>query len=1004
MSGAPLKAVEGEGQTKWRTGEVLTILLSFAVLLIAGLCERNAVAAMAAPPEVRMTAARWFWIGVVSLLCAAVAAARGFVRQRRAWAQAENKRRREAEFFRHVLDQLEEGVAACSDSGLEVFSNRAYRRQTEYLDGWNLGNQPGGKADLIGRLLTTEPVVEEYPAHCAAAGREIVIAGRAIHDAGQRRIGAVIVLRDVTAYRNAERRCQRNETLNRQVVEAMAEAVILRNRDGEVTAHNENAARLLGHPGENLIGRKSLPPGWSIFREDGRPFLPEEYPSLETLRTGKPQLGVKTRIVAPSGESWWLAMNSVPILETSDALPSGVVTTFTDISKEKRAAEELETRQNELREAQRLAKVGSWTWRIDGDKVAWSDELFRIAGRNPREPAPAFAVHNEVFTPESMARLTAAVNRALRTGEPYELELELMRDEETRIWTVARGEAERDEAGRIIGLRGTLQDVSAWRHVESALREAKEAAEAATRSKSEFLANMSHEIRTPMNGIIGMTSILLQSPVSGEQRDCLETVRASSEALLAILNDILDFSKIEAGKLEVERVPFDLERMVEEAIDVVAESASQKGLELQFYVSGELPPAVIGDPLRLRQILLNLLSNAIKFTDRGSVTVLVEPAAEEFPDGIGIRFAVSDTGPGISPEQQRKLFRTFTQGDASTTRKHGGTGLGLSISRRLAELMGGAVGVQSLPGEGSTFWFTAKVGAMPMPLPLPLSDASLRGRRLLVVGNQPMGLLLVRQQIESLGMTMVTARNEAEACAAVEREVPEQEQFAAALVDADLSGADAIDLSRRMRARSTADLLPVVFMAAVRDQTLMTEAAGMGSTAFIVKPLRKASLTRALCRLIRRTEGAELEAPTVLQSIPAKVLLAEDNATNQKVALMMLSRLGCTTDAVGNGQDVLDLIREKRYDVILMDCQMPVLDGWATASAIRAFEDGNSRVPIIALTANSLSGDKELCLQAGMDDYLPKPISLLELHARLSKWVSPPPALPSGNPAAQSVA
>jgi two-component system sensor histidine kinase/response regulator len=985
--------------------EVAIFFAGLVALVATGLAQTMTLASLHdAGPQVRQ--AIWLsWggalVGLGFLVLAGCMRYRGMQERRKA---AENLER-EQNFFRKVLDHLDDGVLAYNDLGEIVYSNRAYQEMYESGRKWSQSGECGiACADCSGkevcpaepvalsRILAEDRILEElhvFP-EGGVARRLLSVTGKAVRDRDGKAAGAVVELRDVSRQRQAERDLRESEARYRQVVNAMPEGMLMRDRAGRVTAYNENAARMLGLEGEDLLGRTRLPDGWRLESPEGVPLPEDEYPEAVVMRTGVRRSGMLARLVCGDGRSWWLSMNSEPVRLEGDQLPVAVVTTLTDVSDKKRAAEHLERQRSDMEEAQRLARVGSWNWKADGDQVEWSKELFRIVGRDAAAGAVSYRDHASLYTAESWARLSAAVDRTMRNGEPYELELELIREDETTIWVVARGEAERDAECRIIGLRGTLQDITARRKTEQVLRDAKELAEAATRSKSEFLANMSHEIRTPMNGIVGMTSLLLQSDLTGEQRDCLETVRASSEALLGILNDVLDFSKIEAGKLEIERVPFNLERMVEDAIDVVAESAAKKGLELQFFVSGELPAVVLGDSLRLRQILLNFLSNAIKFTERGSVTVLVEPAGDEITNGLGVRFAVSDTGPGLAESEQTKLFQAFSQVDASTTRKHGGTGLGLSISKRLAELMGGKVGVQSLRGEGSTFWFTAQLALSPVPLAVPLSDKALAGKRILVVGSHPMGLLLVRQQLESLGMTMVTARNEAEALAHAEREMPEGLEFAAALVDVDLPGTDAMELIRRMRARAAAAVLPVVLLGTVRDQTLMTEAAGMGSTAYLLKPLRKATLTRALCRLIRRPDGAPLEEPQPISRIEADVLLAEDNVTNQKVATMMLNRFGCRTDVVGNGEEAIQAMRRKRYDVVLMDCQMPVMDGWATAAAIREFQAGQEdRTPIIALTANALSGDRERCLASGMDDYLAKPLSLLQLHAQLTKWAKP---------------
>ena len=992
--------------TRW---ELALVVGSLLLLVITGTAQHLMIELMAGRPAREYSAvAMWAtflgWVGPLIGLAFLGLAVWNVSRRRLERLEAEGTLAREREFIDLILDHVQEGVVACNAEGLVTYSNRAYRAMYR---GDEAQPERGAcdvgcrlcagqencpvEASPIRRVLDGERISDLTKVVTSADGKtvEVAVNGQVMLGSGGRKLGAVVTLRDVTEDRRREREIRGGEVRYRMVVSAMSEGIMLRNREGVVTAFNENALRILGIPKEGMDGKATPPEGWRMFSADGKELTREEYPSWLALRSGVARRGVELLVAPVDHPRRWVLMSSEPVLEPGELTPTAVVSTFRDITEQKEAETALAQRQTDLEEAQRLARVGSWRWEMIPDRVEWSRELFRMLGRDPNKGAVNYEEHPQLYTMESFARLDRAVQRALRTGEPYELELEAIRSDGSHFWAVGRGEAERDATGAICGLRGTLQDVTARRAAEMALREAKEAAETAARTKSDFLANMSHEIRTPMNGVVGMTSLLLQTELTGEQRDCLETVRASSEALLAILNDVLDFSKIEAGKLEIERVPFDLERTVEDAIDVVAESASQKGLEMQFYVNSELPAVVVGDSLRLRQILLNFLSNAIKFTDSGSVTVLVEPAEEQSGPGVGVRVAVSDTGRGLTEAEQATLFRSFTQVDASTTRKHGGTGLGLSISKRLAEMMGGKVGVQSLPGEGSTFWFTTMLGVSEIPLPAPLSDELLEGRRLLVAGNQPMALLLVRQQVESLGLRMVTARTEAEACAAVEREMPEDQQFSAALVDVDMAGTDPMELARQLRARSTAAVLPLVFLGTVRDQTLMTEAAGMGSTAYLMKPLRKASLTRALCRMIRRPDGAEMTALTSLGGVTADVLLAEDNLTNRKVALMMLQRLGCRTDVVANGAEALEAVRSKRYDLVLMDCQMPVMDGWAAAAAIRAGEREGTRLPIVALTANALSGDRERCMEAGMDEYLTKPLSLIQLHEQLTKWATP---------------
>ncbi len=913
----------------------------------------------------------WHWLGPLSVSLLVGWSVWHLVSQRR--------RQRREELLREALDRPEAGVLVFDGSGELVYG---HRRAREWMEGalWEV------VAALRDRLAAG---VDAWEISHAARGqdgerREFLLNGWRV-DAGRERDWTVLSLCDVS-----ERRAR--ELLFQKALDVVGEGIVVRDAAGAVQFSNAAAERWLGLNAAMIAGKAPYPAGWSLVREDGSLCDPASYPGQAALRTGQPQPAAELRVVSEAGNARWVSIATHVLPWMGGGRPQAIISTISDRSCSRRLTEELRHSQWEMEEVQRLARVGSWHWNAKEDYVFWSPELFHIAGRDPRRGAPRFAEQCELYSPESWARLNFAVDCAMETGKSYEMELEFFRGDQQRFWTVVRGEPMRDGAGKIIGLRGTLQDVTAWRVAENALRQAKDAAESATRAKSEFLANMSHEIRTPMNGIVGMTSLLLQSPLNEDQRDCLETVRASSEALLAILNDVLDFSKIEAGKLDIERVPFNLERMVEDAIDVVADLASRKRLELQFYVSGELPAVVVGDSLRLRQILLNYLSNAIKFTEHGSVTVLVESDGEIQGASLAVRFSVSDTGKGMTEAQQAKLFQSFTQVDASTTRQHGGTGLGLSISRRLAELMNGQVGVQSLPGGGSTFWFTATLGLSSIPLPAPLPFEALVDRRVLVVGDHDLSLLLVRQQLESLGMQMVTARSEAEAIAAVEKEMVPAQEFGVALIDVDMHPGPATVLARHMRARSSAALLPLLFVGSVRDQNLMTEAAGMGSAAYLRKPLRKAPLTRALCRLVRRPGGLPHEASAAdgaqqLPQLGGSILLAEDNLTNQKVAQMMLLRFGCTVQIAANGEEALSAVRARSFDVILMDCQMPVMDGWSAASAIREWERPDKRTPIIALTANALAGDRQRCLDSGMDDYLTKPLSLTELHAQLIKWM-----------------
>ncbi len=519
------------------------------------------------------------------------------------------------------------------------------------------------------------------------------------------------------------------------------------------------------------------------------------------------------------------------------------------------------------------------------------------------------------------------------------------------------------------------------------LEHARLAAETAAHAKGEFLANMSHEIRTPLNAVIGMTSLLVDSTLDETQHDYVRTIRSSGEHLLTLINAILDFSKIDAGKLELEDLPFDLRAVVEECVDLVALPATQKGVELTFCIDPRPDRSLVGDPGRLRQILVNLLGNAIKFTPRGEVSLRVE--ARELADRrYEVLFSVRDSGVGIPPDRIDRLFREFSQVDASTTRHYGGTGLGLAISKKLVELMHGRIWVESELGKGATFHFTIRARAAPPVLRAPRHEelAALRGRRVLVVDDNATNRLLARAYTESWQMTPTETGDPAEALHWVERSDP----FDLALLDFQMPDIDGLTLAQRIRSHRDARSLPIVILSSIGDALGMARARGVEIEGYVVKPVRPAQLFDTVLNALRggtvrerATGGAHEHDRQMAERLPLRLLVVEDNAMNQKVALGMLARLGYRADVAGDGREAVDAVARQPYDVVFMDVQMPIMDGYSASREIRRRFAMPVRPVIVAMTANALAGDRERCLEAGMDAYISKPVRATELAEAL---------------------
>lgn len=732
---------------------------------------------------------------------------------------------------------------------------------------------------------------------------------------------------------------------------------------------------------------------------------------LQVMRSGKPIVSLEEPEVWPDGSVTWASTTKMPLRDRN----GHVIGTFgvsRDITQRKREEEEL---RNAKEEAEGVNRVLDSILKNLADGVVVADETGQFIHFNTVAEhllglgATDVGMENwssqyGVYRPDGVTPYPShelPLSRAMRGEEMNDAEIFVRNARRPEgIWLSVNGKPLRDEDGNLRGGVVVFRDVTDRKRAVEELRQANDAAVAASRAKSDFMANMSHEIRTPMNAIIGMAELLADTELSGEQREYLEMVQKSADALLSLINDILDFSKIEAGRLDLERLDFGLRAIVGDALDTLSLRAHQKGLELACHVGPHVPDALVGDPVRLRQVIMNLVGNAIKFTEHGEVIVDVSggPALGENvnPPDILLHFQVRDTGIGIPAEKQATVFDAFTQVDSSTTRRYGGTGLGLTISTRLVQLMGGRIWLESEVGRGSTFHFTARFG-MGTPtgaMQLLPEVTKLRGLRVLIVDDNATNRLILEETLAGWAMQTVSADGGTAALCALDNARETATPFDLVLLDAQMPVMDGFALAEQIRVRPGAANVTILMLTSGGQPGDAARCKELGFAAYLTKPVKQAELWRALIRAI---DAGPVEQPTQARprSTPARalrLLLAEDNPMNQKLAVRLLEKQGHSVTVANNGRQALECAIESpssRFDAILMDVQMPEMDGLEAAARIREREQATGQhVPIIAMTAHAMKGDQERCLAAGMDAYVSKPIKPDALFSLLSELTS----------------
>ncbi len=804
--------------------------------------------------------------------------------------------------------------------------------------------------------------------------------------------------REVILRNRAEAAVRLNEEHFRSLIENALDIIMVLDYDGTIQFASPSCERLLGYEPSELTGQ-------SLFEYNHPDEMPHFLRNFQT-QVRIPGIAPPLEFQFRHSDGSWRSLSA----STNNllAVPSvaGIIMNCHDVTERNEIQTALHRSEERYSLSVQGANDGIWDWDLKANEIYFSSRWKAMLGFDEDEISSTPATWIDRVHPEDRAGLKAAIAAERPEGtQLFQHRYRMQHKDGSWRWMLTRGIAVHEGGGET-RMAGSQTDVTERIERNAELEKARREALNASRAKGEFLANMSHEIRTPMNGVIGMTNLLLETGLNVEQREYSETIRASGQALLRIVSDILDFSKIESGKLDIEHLPLDLRSCIEGALDLVASAASDKGIELAYWMNDTIPAALLGDGARIRQILVNLLGNAVKFTDEGGV--LVSLRSTTLDDGkIELHFAIKDTGIGIPEDKIGKLFQPFSQADASTTRKYGGTGLGLAICTRLSELMGGRIWVESESGRGSTFHFTIACALDPdADVVTDVDTSELAGSSLLIVASNPTLRQVLTLQTLAWGVDARVAGSPAEA---IDR-LGKGERFDAAILDYRPPEMDGIELARLIRGMgSEYSDLPLLLLIPLGLEK-PADAEVLGFADLVAKPAKPRRLRAALTEILVAGPRPSQERPVARRAplpsagMPAlRILLAEDNMINQKVALLTLKRLGFEADAVVSGTEVLQALLLQAYDVILMDVQMPEMDGLEATRRIRAEADRYGVPRIIAMTAHAMAGDRDRCLEAGMDEYLSKPIDMDEVRNALIgvvPTVEPEPESAQPEPAA----